>query len=141
MTRSENGSILPAMVTRVLPIELYLNYQHVERDLFLWDTFSHVLQAGEVEPTFGNIKTKLFSKLSTKQSKSIDPSIVRNVCCAAVLQHWMAQQIIQTTLVISSPTCVVKIKRTIETSRNDSGVKLQQKHLGNSITRSSFCSF
>jgi len=87
MTRSENGSILPALVARALPAELQLIYQHVERDIFLFDTFSNVLQAGEVEPTFGNIKTKLFSNLSTKQSKSIHPSTVRNACCAAVLQH------------------------------------------------------
>jgi len=87
MTRSENGSILPALVARALSAELQLNYQHFERDIFLWDTFSHVLQAGEVEPTIGNIKTKQFSKLSTKQSKSIGPSTLHNACCAAVSQH------------------------------------------------------
>jgi len=38
----------------------------------------------------------------------------------------MAQQIPQTTLVILLPTCVVKIKGTIESSKNDSGDKPQE---------------
>ena len=60
--------------------------------------------------------------MSITHSKAIDPSIVHNACCAAVSQHWMAQQNTD-----YPGDHITRLRCQIENSEIDSGVKFRQK--------------